>query len=154
MLLCCRWGRERPGVPKWRVKNGREGADLMTIGWGFLETLDYSLNYTKVPIASQHQENKASKRRSLLDCSRQYDMSPRSPSRNEGLIPPDTRVLVVSISQLSAFCRIFQTEESSFALSHSPSEHPVSNDWSYIKTIPLTPGQNISEDPSQLQRSL
>lgn len=64
---------------------------LERIGWGFLETLDSFLTYNKMQIAPQQQENKASKRKPLLDCSGSCDMSPRSPSRNEGLILPDVR---------------------------------------------------------------
>lgn len=60
---------------------------LERIGWGFLEALDSFLTYSKMQIAPQHQENKASKR----NCSGSCDMSPRSLSRNEGLILPDVR---------------------------------------------------------------
>lgn len=137
-LLCCRSGRGRPG---WQVQGeeGKEGVGPARIGWGFLETLASSLNYSKVPMASQHQETKASKKRPFWSYSEWCDMSPRSPSRNKGLFPQMPGMLMANSPQLSAFFRIVRAEESCLPLSHSSFLwHSTANDWSDIKAISFT----------------
>ena len=102
------------------MKKGRDGVGLERIGWGFLDTLDSSLNYSEVPVAPQHHEAKASKRRPLCDVVDDAIHHSGLLLGMKALFLQMPEVLVANSLQLSAFFRTAWAEESCLALSHSP----------------------------------
>lgn len=115
---------------------------LERIGWGFPDTLDSSLNFSKMPVAPQHHEAKASKRRPLCDVVVDAMCHSGLLLGMKALFLQMPEVLVADSLQLSAFFRTAWAEESCLALSHSPFlKHPCVQWLVKIKGHSLHPQQ-------------